>query len=191
MSSPLMTTHIIAPKERDVPSRYRKSAYRDGPVVRIHEARRHRSSPDDSAYPPAMGAHSCQQPLGPKSCSNDIGRSMSIAKSLAGDGTRKEERESKDHVTCAIKPKSKKAKAKVIVVQSRETIPTVNNVPSLFFETYTVPTPPPTPKIERLPTPDLERIREAMFCTCCNETRRKHCVSCTCDTPRLFHGTSP
>lgn len=39
--------------------------------------------------------------------------------------------------------------------------------------------PPPTPKIGRLPTPDLEPLDDAPFCDCCAETGiRNFCTNC-------------
>jgi hypothetical protein len=49
---------------------------------------------------------------------------------------------------------------------------------SMALETWANPTPPPTPRITRLPTPDLSDLDETPFCYCDDSTMRAYCRSC-------------
>jgi hypothetical protein len=44
---------------------------------------------------------------------------------------------------------------------------TPQKVFSIFFDSFGLPSPPPTPKLNRLPTPDLEPLEQRSFCDCC------------------------
>jgi hypothetical protein len=49
---------------------------------------------------------------------------------------------------------------------------------NLASETWANPTPPPTPRMKRLPTPELSDLDETPFCPCDDPTTQAYCRSC-------------
>jgi hypothetical protein len=74
---------------------------------------------------------------------------------------------------------SPKCPRKVVVVlasaRSRAVKPVVENV---VWHRWAELTPPPTPRLERLPSPELSDLDEAPFCECDETAVKKYCISC-------------
>jgi len=57
----------------------------------------------------------------------------------------------------------------------------------IFFESD-VTNPPPTPRINRLATPELDELDERPFCACCTRAHMmKYCTSCGCKPAPATH----
>jgi hypothetical protein len=182
--SPLKTGKAFIPSDR--PSRYRTAEYhnaRDGSTVRIEESRRRtpkvgvaaRSRPDhsiDFQLFESLPVRSKEAGLnGQTSRPRTIIHNNPLRWSGAG------------HVTPV--PRAG-AKPKAVIIQSRSSAtPTGKQKPG-FVHYSDVPTPPPTPRFERLPTPELSDLKDgAPFCDCCQgETSMKYCTSCATELDR-------
>jgi hypothetical protein len=76
------------------------------------------------------------------------------------------------------KPSFSKPRTVVIVAQ------TPNSTNPKFYDKISTsqnwlePTPPPTPRLGRLPSPELSDLEETPFCECDEITRRRYCNSC-------------
>jgi hypothetical protein len=83
------------------------------------------------------------------------------------------------------KPLSNKTKAVVIIPVSfgtKELSVTKRNGTS---QHWVEPTPPPTPRLRRLPTPELSDLGDAPFCECDEVALRRYCNSCRKDMDPL------
>ncbi|KAF1851777.1 uncharacterized protein K460DRAFT_41191 [Cucurbitaria berberidis CBS 394.84] len=82
------------------------------------------------------------------------------------------------HVTTA-KPSSNVRPKAVIVIEEQQSVETGRNRKQPPLQTSVVLTPPPTPRMDRLPTPDFLDLDEAPFCDCGVEAHIvKFCTSC-------------
>jgi hypothetical protein len=87
-----------------------------------------------------------------------------------------------------ISPNNSRSRAKPVIIQHPPDAPkgvTNNEMKKTAFIQIDVPTPPPTPRPGRLPTPDIPDLEERPFCDCCEgSTRFKYCTSCGCGIER-------
>ncbi|KAF1949196.1 hypothetical protein CC80DRAFT_278443 [Byssothecium circinans] len=83
------------------------------------------------------------------------------------------------HVTSAYRTRAFRPQTKAIIIQTTTPVdPAKASIISKMGSGY-VSTPPPTPKIRRLPTPDLDELDERPFCNCCIDAHAvKYCASC-------------
>ncbi|ORY11616.1 hypothetical protein BCR34DRAFT_317995 [Clohesyomyces aquaticus] len=171
---------------------YRQALVLDGKVVRVHEYRRRPHLVSQ------MGSPSSHRPDQTSTSSNDRMESKSR------DVKSREARKSPSSRRGGVDPaKHVTMSAPVHVQPNRSTQPNrpkqravilQKNKPSLVAEseviqssTPLVLTPPPTPKIGRLPTPELPDLDERPFCDCCVEAHvAKYCASCRCKLDRPF-----
>jgi hypothetical protein len=76
------------------------------------------------------------------------------------------------------RPSSNKAKTVVIIpTSSKSTEPGFGNIGSTSQKWLEL-TPPPTPRLGRLPSPELSDLDEAPFCECDKIALRSYCNSC-------------
>jgi hypothetical protein len=150
---------------------YRQVNYYDGIKVCIAESRRHshviQSGTTSSTLVPAL------EPSGPQTV---LGKGYDSSQAtLVRDTSSARGPRPTSHVTS----KSRRAKAETVIVQAP--IPVKLNGSRIIpqVDIKDLPTPPPTPKIRRLPTPDLEDLEDSPFCHCCiEESFFKYCTSC-------------
>jgi hypothetical protein len=83
------------------------------------------------------------------------------------------------------KPLSNKTKAVVIVPVSLETNELSVTKRNGTSQHWGEPTPPPTPRLTRLPTPELSDLGDAPFCECDEVALRRYCNSCRKDIDPL------
>jgi hypothetical protein len=173
-----------APITSDRPSRYRTAEYhnaRDGSIVLIEESRRRT---------PRVGVAARSKP--------DHGTDFQLfehtpvqSKEAGLDGQTPRPRTITHnhpsrwiggvHVTPV-----PGAKPKAVIIQSRSSATPRGKQKPGFVQYSDVPTPPPTPKFERLPTPEFSDLEDgAPFCGCCQgETSMKYCTSCATEFDR-------
>jgi hypothetical protein len=83
------------------------------------------------------------------------------------------------HVTSA-KHSSKSRTRPVIVHEAAKSIETLPDKTRVSYQKSAGPTPPPTPRLARLATPDLSDLDEAPFCNCGVEAHVvKRCTACS------------
>ncbi|KAF2257350.1 hypothetical protein BU26DRAFT_42352 [Trematosphaeria pertusa] len=171
------TAYVASPRMTPL---YRQIDYYDGKVLRISESRR-RSHVTSSQPPLPAGQIYSPVSHGDAVLSSPISTSPGIR-----HGASSSERDlgSRRHVT------SESRKAKAIIIQNpipRKVVDVEEN-PRLRTESPNMPTPPATPRIERLPTPDLSDLDETPFCDCCIEAHVvKYCASCGEELSRPKH----
>ncbi|KAF2262375.1 hypothetical protein CC78DRAFT_320118 [Lojkania enalia] len=164
-------------------ARYRVSSYYDGQAVRVEEYR-HRSHvvglPDRST--------TCREPQS----SGQREESMQTSQSPQRHEKPHSIRNTKTVVTSTsihVTPRASslakpRSKTTPIVIQSPLPNRGVSHNVSSIIEKSTIPTPPPTPRLDRLPTPELAGLDGTLFCDCCiDKPTIKFCASCGC---RLF-----
>ncbi|KAF2792305.1 hypothetical protein K505DRAFT_55462 [Melanomma pulvis-pyrius CBS 109.77] len=163
-------------------SKYRVTEYHDGKVLRIHEScrRSHVTSLAHSTSPTLSTSNPHGRPIG--AYTSLLPMEMSSSNTHSTRGTRSGhalkdgEPRLTPHVTAAahVSPR-----AKAVIFQSPMPIRSSRKDILPLFETSGIPTPPPTPKIERLPTPELEDLDKTLFCDCCVNVRSiNYCASC-------------
>jgi hypothetical protein len=158
-------------------SPYRRVDYCDGKSVRIVESRRRprvvlskgvtlssrvpQSAPNVPKAPQKISYSTCPTP-----------RISNVCPSTSIEGPR-----DLMHVTSNSRPERLQTKA--IVVQTLHTVNAAKSYDTSKLDNLFISTPPPTPKFERLPTPDLDDLDERPFCNCCVDTCVvKYCVAC-------------
>ncbi|KAF2497829.1 hypothetical protein BU16DRAFT_326352 [Lophium mytilinum] len=172
---------------------YRRVESHDGAVVRVQEYRRHASSP--------AGAAASDQTSGSRNSARQTGGS-SMKAANRSKKQRKTSRQLVVEAECSglrsessrhvmdISPRLSRSHAKAIIHQhSPDPAQSVTETPlkmkNTGFMQPDLPSPPPTPKMGRLPTPDIPDLDEKPFCNCCEESSRfKYCTSCGCGIER-------
>lgn len=87
------------------------------------------------------------------------------------------------HVTSTVS--SSKTSAKPVVYQASSSTNSEDKEAIAPPAALAMPTPPPTPKVDRLPTPELPELDDSPFCDCCVEVHVvKYCASCGVDLNR-------
>ncbi|CAO2651198.1 Nn.00g094950.m01.CDS01 [Neocucurbitaria sp. VM-36] len=157
--------------------RYRQTVYHSGAGRHIAEARRrsrgaHKFEPATTAnvdwvlyptYDPPSSLHS-----------RSVVASPHHPSSVTSSGTTSLAK----HVTSTKRSSDVKPKATVIV-DVRQSIGTVSDTLKPSFQKSPILTPPPTPRMERLPTPDLSDLDAVPLCDCGVEAHVvKFCTSC-------------
>ncbi|PVI03230.1 hypothetical protein DM02DRAFT_265998 [Periconia macrospinosa] len=156
------------------PSLYRRADYCDGKSVRIVESRR-RPKVDERTTPRSSFRTPSTSLLSAPSLSERTNTSRKVSSSLSSSGRKSKGGPSHDgHVI----PYSPKSHARAVVIQA----PRPEKLPKSSSITQThngFMTPPPTPRMERLSTPDLEDLDLRPFCDCCTGMNHvKYCASC-------------
>ena len=154
---------------------YRSVEYRNGNLVYVNESRRSRHQK------PIRRADHEPNDLHPESSQDGAASvpSVMIEQLAPGVESRRVEEPLRRlrHVTSPLKPRAKTP----VVMHKAET---ASHRPHL--ETYNesrkttmMLTPPPTPKIERLPTPELPDLHDSVFCECCaTNPAVRYCACC-------------
>jgi len=84
---------------------------------------------------------------------------------------------SRDNVSAGRSPK--RPKPKVVIVTASEFHALDDRLEVQSSSRWTEPTPPPTSRLERLPTPELSDLDEGPFCDCDDESAQvAYCRSC-------------
>lgn len=149
-------------------SLYRRVDYRDGQHVRVVESRRR---PHRVEYVEPVAHHRPSSELVGKS---EVSQAASCALSSLVDRKSRDRPVLADHVT----PYSSLSRTKAFVIQTPR--PHRPSKSSTIFQQSDEPiTPPSTPRMERLSTPDLDDLDQRPFCDCCvDQNTFKYCVSC-------------
>jgi hypothetical protein len=162
MSSPPLTAMDSSQECSDNP-RYRQKEVVDGNIVRLFESHRHRRRDD---RPRTFGANRLNKslqtghlivdtsnPLGAKSTSAVV----QVAKALTSPAPSAQRSQWVDGRTSE----------GCIKYMQHERGKGFDELDEALFHLSELPTPPPTPRMERLPTPELEPLNERSFCDCC------------------------
>ncbi|KAF2447336.1 hypothetical protein P171DRAFT_430234 [Karstenula rhodostoma CBS 690.94] len=157
------------------PSMYRQTDYHDGKGVQIIESRR--STPMTSVTMPAPKVHDLA-PLSPRkqASSSSRGHKTSSQPSQLRSTSISSQPKQSGHVTPRSSPKSR---GQVVIVQGTVSVAVDFGKRDVAIG---LTTPPPTPKIERLATPELEDLEDISFCDCCTGVHFvKYCAACGCE----------
>ena len=164
----------ISPSFSD-PLLYRRMDYRHGNVVRITESRRRSpvvSSPGSNQSIPSLHLMPKETPITPSY------KSLKVSSPLHSHSTRSSQQHRHQGGTKPSKSSSK-SKAQVVIVQGPISVSVDfqkrDAVPHVSVGIYT---PPPTPRISRLATPELDDLEERPFCECCTSRTAKYCAGC-------------
>jgi hypothetical protein len=150
--------------------RCRQKEIVDGNVVRIFEYSRRRH--DKSLPGPNAISHRAKSPS--KECRNDRNHRSEVADRTivvvhAVLSSQKPSVPAQTSRYSALESISERANSTLEVSkQSDET----------YFQYSSLPTPPPTPRIQRLLTPDFDFWKERRFCDCCHRHRTKALHKC-------------
>lgn len=157
------------------PQRYRQVDYHDGKGVQVVESRRRAPVTSKSISAPRVDARSQTHPKKQapaysrtyQTSSQAPQRRSTSASSLSAQI---------GHVTPRSLPR--KSRGQVVIVQGGVSVAVDFGKKDV---TVGLATPLPTPKIGRLPTPELEDLDERPFCECCVDVRVvKYCAACGC-----------
>jgi len=167
---------------------YRRVESHDGSIVRVQEYRRHVSSPAGSG-----------QTSGSRNFATDAeGSSMKSAnrsdahrekprQAVVEVGAKPRQSETDRHVTM-ISPRPNRSRGKPVIIQQSPDASkdmTKAQLKNTGFFQNAIPSPPPTPRLGRLPTPDIPELDESPFCDCCDGSSRfKYCTFCGCEIDR-------
>lgn len=167
----MFSTSAACPYKRASGSKYRKVEYNDGEVVRIQETRRRQPSKE-----PVPNLNSDSQT---RHIENAQHPDAKVPALLKGQGdcysskrTPAQSNENR-HVTA-------KSNAKPVLVQANTTkVRNSRTKANPVLATPMLPTPPPTPRMGRLETPELTDLEDSPFCDCCEDLKQvKYCASC-------------
>ncbi|KAF2190736.1 hypothetical protein K469DRAFT_391746 [Zopfia rhizophila CBS 207.26] len=163
-------------------SKYRQTTIQDGKVVLVHEHRRR----SHVTVLSRLSAPNRQDPS--STMAEDQKSSKDVTPGKVNRSSRPNlkgwDSRHTPHVTQATQPASR-PRPKAVVIHGPTPIKATPKMSSGLFGLSTLPSPPPTPKIERLPTPELPDLDEAPFCDCCIDAHVvKYCASCACDIYR-------
>ncbi|KAF2865321.1 hypothetical protein BDV95DRAFT_256881 [Massariosphaeria phaeospora] len=156
-------------------SQYRKVEYHDGMIIRIAESRRRshvtlsrtlstssrRSQYTDTSIDYSRSTRS--DPTGPYDQSHSSFSTTSPA--------------SLSYLT-SVPHSSSRRRAKAVIIQASTSEEPKSKEAYPYFDASSMLTPPPTPRIERLSTPELPDLDETLFCDCCASHDLKSCASC-------------
>ncbi|OAG06941.1 uncharacterized protein CC84DRAFT_631194 [Paraphaeosphaeria sporulosa] len=159
------------------PSVYRQTDYQNGKAIQVVESRRR--APVTSMSMSAQEVHALA-PLSPKNQTSSSSRSHKISSQQSQHQSTSTPSlpNQYGHVTPRSSPKTK-ARSQVVIVQGSVSV-------AVDFRKRDVAiglaTPPPTPRIARLPTPELEDLDERPLCNCCTGAQIvKYCARCGCE----------
>ncbi|KAF1966219.1 hypothetical protein BU23DRAFT_574176 [Bimuria novae-zelandiae CBS 107.79] len=159
-------------------STYRRMDYHHGDAVRITESRRR--SPVISSTKSVQSARTLapsSMDEQPKSSSRSHGILTQPSRPRSSSTTQQHH---DDHVTSR---STLKPKAQVVIVQRSVAVSVdfkKRGTPPHF--SIDVATPPPTPRMGRLSTPELDDPDERPFCDCCTGIQGpKYCAGCGCE----------
>ena len=173
-ASSMSSTSTVSSSRPSSSSKYRVAEYYDGQVLRIHESRRR---PHVTSLAKSTSSARHERPIGAYASLLPIAEPNSNAKGTDhGDRSNKHGSRMISHVTTAthISPK-----AKPVIIQSPLPLRTLKKGALPVFEDSDIPTPPQTPKMQRLATPEIEEWDDSPFCDCCADMRFiKFCTSC-------------
>jgi hypothetical protein len=164
----------------NISSKYRTVEYHDGDVRRIHESRRHLhvtglANPSISIrHGRSLGVH--VGPLRTDISVSNVDKTCNTRSTRSVNESQKGELGLRAHVTSVAHPSPR---ARAIIFQSPKPLRPKEKTTDPLFESSGLPTPPPTPRIVRLATPELNDVDEVRFCDCCIEAHLvKYCASC-------------
>lgn len=159
------------------PSMYRQTDYHDGRGFQLIESRRRSppssvtksaskidalasSSRKDQSISSGRSHKASTQPCHPRSISTDQSPKLG------------------SHVSS----RSSKSSSHVVIVQGLMSVSVDFGKKGVAID---LSTPPPTPKFERLPTPELDDLDERPFCDCCTGMQVvRYCATCGCELKR-------
>ncbi|OCL13202.1 hypothetical protein AOQ84DRAFT_120411 [Glonium stellatum] len=162
---------------------YRRSEHTNGNVVRVQESRRHTQPSAASGLSSSARRPAASTSVVPSIQSREGWRMPSNAVLVPNFKDRPAAAAAEVHVTRLV-GKTRNLRRKPAVIQNfSDAFPKGES--ALFsnksFRQHDLPSPPPTPRFQRLATPDLPQLEEARFCDCCADSRAvKFCSSCGC-----------
>jgi len=183
MSSSSATTSLMSATSLSRPistSKYRIAEYHDGNVLRIHESRRH-SHVTGLANPSTPTRHARSLEVQASHLTTEIPSSSmrsphDTPNTRIANRSRERELRLSKHMISISHPSPR---ANAIVFQSPIPLRPKTKAYNPLVESSGMPTPPSTPKIGRLATPELEDLNEVPFCDCCVHAHLiKYCASC-------------
>jgi hypothetical protein len=182
-SATTSATSLMSAASRHLPistSKYRVAEYHDGNVLRIHESRRHShvtglANPSTSTRDAkSLGVQATH--LTKETPSSSTISPHNTPNTRISNGSRDRNLRLSTHVTSVGHPSPR---ANAIVFQSPIPLRPKVRAYSPIFESSGMPTPPSTPKIGRLETPELEDFDQVPFCDCCVDAHLiRYCASC-------------
>ncbi|KAH8624437.1 hypothetical protein IG631_21176 [Alternaria alternata] len=176
MQSSLQASDFLL-KKQDT-HEYRQTTYHDGSNVQIAESRRHRWA-DWKVEPPVQGyTDFVLYPKGDEDSYSQSSFEQVSSQSHPAPRRKVAEPSSELHVTYA--KRSSKVRSKSVILHTE-----AKSSEGLLWKTKTAmnsfagPTPPPTPRLSRLSTPEFDDMDEAPFCGCDVEAHVvKRCTKC-------------
>lgn len=182
--SPSPSVQVLAalPYKTKISTKYRQSAYRNGQVIQIHESRRGRS-----AEVPEASIRVCRRQQQPRLQKHSNMVDSRVLVSTEDHLQTQPRMEVEQHAgACGW---SRSHVPKVSTTPPRPAKPVIIHTPTSgrndqhsYFGNTNIDTPPPTPKLRRLSTPDLPDLVGAPFCDCLMERpiSKMHCATCRC-----------
>lgn len=157
--------------------RYRQVEYNNGKAVHITESRRR--LPSDVGAELTTSTHRNSPVIHSTGYRTDTNIGLSQEQVTFNMSTSEDFLASGAHVTMRGSALGL-SKKKPIIVQAKTPAGKAQKKSFLALEPSELPTPPRTPNIERLPTPDLSdsELDERPFCNCCPRHIIKFCASC-------------
>ena len=160
---------------------YRRTECMNGNVVHVQESRRHAPLSAASGSFSLARRPASSTSIAPPIQSRESRRMPSIA--VPAPDFKDRPVVAEVHVTRQV-GKSRNPRRKPAVIHNfSDTFPKDQSalLSKKPFLQHDLPSPPPTPRFQRLPTPDLPELEEARFCDCCIDSRAvKFCSSCGC-----------
>lgn len=160
---------------------YRTAEYHDGETIRIQESRRRRRrlSAAERGEPFTASRH-CDRTIGYRDDSAARKKDLLEGQSTYLRSTVVEKRDMGGSLHVTSSPsRSLKTPLQPVIVQITANVEDKKKTDIPRIEPYAMPTPPPTPKIERLSTPELSDLEDSPFCECCASVHvTKYCASC-------------
>ncbi|KAF9738138.1 hypothetical protein PMIN04_006296 [Paraphaeosphaeria minitans] len=159
------------------PSMYRQTDYHYGKSIQVVECRRR--APITSVSTPAQEVHA----IAPKSPKKEVllpprSQKVSSQQSQRRSTSTYSLPKQYDHVTPRSSPKTK-ARSQVVLVQGYVSVAVEFGKKDVAIGLVA---PPPTSKIGRLRTPELEELDERPFCNCCRGVQIvMYCAACGCE----------
>lgn len=162
-------------------STYRQMEYHNGNAVRTIESRRplRISSTESVQVAHNLAAKSREGHVKSPSRSQ---KTSQLSQAISTSSTQRQlhvHMHQNDHVI----PKSPKSKAQVVILQGSVSVSVDfkgrGRTPHFNID---LSTPPPTPKLGRLATPELDDVDDRPFCDCCSDRQAmNYCAGCGCE----------
>ncbi|CAI6268134.1 unnamed protein product [Periconia digitata] len=172
-SSKSNTQRVLRSTQGQDPSLYRRIDYCDGQNIRVVETRRRQKMVECTTSLPTR-----RNPSSRRSCSSSSSAMPNTSQPVSSSPSMncrevKEKSTLGDHVTLS------QSHTKAVVIQSFHPSKGSKSSTSTPGDVGGLMTPPSTPRLERLPTPDLDDLEQNPFCDCCVGMRTiKYCASC-------------